>query len=166
MLTLPYSAETVKIESAMGALQPYRLSTTAVEAVERHTAAISRLVRTHSQVLTNACEAAGMSATLAKLCGGLLASVIEDLIAISRLPRTDFERTKRKQRVLDAAEEPAVHALRLAMAASPTNGRAAAAHWDTICEGYEVGKLAWLLGMDTETSWGYGKRIRKRERDE
>lgn len=99
---------------------------------------------------------------LAELCGGLLASVVDDLVQISRLKRTDFERTKRKQRVLATAEEPAISALRVAMAASPINGRAAVAHWDAICEKWEVGKLAWLLGMDTETAYKYGKKIEKR----
>jgi hypothetical protein len=95
---------------------------------------------------------------LAELCGGLLASVVDDLVTIGNLRRTDFERTKRKQRVLAAADEPAASALRIAIVASPVNGRAAIAHWDAVCEGYELGKLAWLLGMDTETSWGYGRR--------
>jgi hypothetical protein len=99
---------------------------------------------------------------LAELCGGLLASVVDDLVTIGRLSRSDFERTKRKQRVLAAAEEPAASALRIAMAASPINGRAAVAHWDAICEKYEVGKLAWLLGMQTETSYRYGKKVEKR----
>ncbi len=107
-----------------------------------------------------------MPLELAELCGGLLASVVEDLVAIGNLRRSDFERSKRKQRVLAAADEPAASALRLAMAASPINGRAAVAHWDAVCEGFELGKLGWLLGMDTETSHGYGRRMRNRERSE
>jgi hypothetical protein len=99
---------------------------------------------------------------LAELCGGLLASVIDDLIMIGRLARTDFERTKRKERVLAAAREPADSALRIAIAASPINGRAAVAHWDAICDKYEIGKLAWLLRMDTDTAWRYSKKIEKR----
>ncbi len=104
-----------------------------------------------------------MSLELAELCGGLLASVVEDLVEIGRLRRTDFERTKRKQRVLQAAEEPARSALRIAVAASPINGRAAVAHWDAICEPQEVGKLAWLLGLDTEMSFTYGRRYSRRQ---
>ncbi len=107
-----------------------------------------------------------MPIELARLCGGLLASVIEDLVRIGNLHRSDFERTKRKQRVLAAADEPAASALRLAIVASPVNGRAAVAHWDVVCEQSEVGKLAWLLGMDTETSSGYGRRARKQERQQ
>jgi hypothetical protein len=99
---------------------------------------------------------------LAELCAGLLASVVDDLVAIGNLRRTDFERTKRKQRVLAVTEEPACSALRIAMAASPINGRAAVAHWDAICEKWEIGKLAWLLGMDTETAYKYGKKVEKR----
>lgn len=99
---------------------------------------------------------------MAELCGGLLASVVDDLVAVSKLSKTDFERTKRKQRILAAADEPAASALRIAMAASPLNGRAAVAHWDAICEKHETGKLAWLLGMDTETAYKYGKKIEKR----
>lgn len=103
-----------------------------------------------------------MSIELAELCGGLLASVVDDLVAIGKLRRTDFERTKRKQRILAAAEEPARSALRIAVAASPVNGRAAVVHWDTICEQAEVGKLAWLVGLDTETSYAYGRRQERR----
>jgi hypothetical protein len=103
-----------------------------------------------------------MSLELAELCGGLLASVVDDLVACGKLRRTDFERTKRKQRILAAAEEPAMSALRMAIAASPINGRAAVAHWDAICEKYEVGKLAWLLGMETETAYKYSKKVENR----
>lgn len=99
---------------------------------------------------------------MAELCGGLLASVVDDLVAIGNLRRTDFERSKRKQRILASTEEPAASALRCAMAASPINGRAAVAHWDAICEQYEVGKLAWLLGVDTETAYTYGRRVEKK----
>jgi len=130
----------------------------ATEGVER----IRPLVRLQSPAVTTHCRQAGMSMEMAELCGGLLASVVDDLVTIGRLPRTDFERTKRKQRVLAAADEPAASALRLAITASPVNGRAAVAHWDAICEGYELGKLAWLLGMDTETSWRYARRLEKK----
>lgn len=99
---------------------------------------------------------------LAELCGGLLASLVDDLIAASALPRTDFERSKRMERILATTEEPAVSALRLAMAASPTNGRACARHWDAICDKSEVGKLAWLLGLDTDTAYKYSKKVEKR----
>lgn len=104
-----------------------------------------------------------MPIELAALCGGLLASVVDDLVCIGNMRRTDFERSKRKQRVLAAADEPAASALRLAMASSPVNGRAAVAHWDVVCEPGELGKLAWLLGVDTETSSGYGRRVRNRD---
>lgn len=103
-----------------------------------------------------------MPLDLARLCSGLLASVVDDLDAISRLPKAAFERSKRMERVLEATSEPAASALRLAMAASPVNGRACARHWDAICEKHEIGKLAWLLGMDTDTAWRYGKKIEKR----
>lgn len=136
-----------------------RLSQVAVQTASRHRERIGVLVRMQSATLTMACRQAGLSLELAELCGGLLASVIEDLVMIGKLRRSDFERTRRKQRVLAAADEPAASALRLAMAASPVNGRAAVAHWDAICEGYELGKLAWLLGVDSETSWGYGRRV-------
>jgi hypothetical protein len=139
-----------------------RLPELAVQTVARNSAAIYKLVRMKSPTLTTACRQAGLPIELAELCGGLLASVVDDLVSIGNLRRTDFERTKRKQRVLAAADEPAASALRIAIAASPVNGRAAVAHWDAICEGYELGKLAWLLGMDTETSWGYGRRMDKR----
>jgi hypothetical protein len=139
-----------------------RLPELAVQTVARNSAAIYKLVRMKSLTLTTACRQAGLPIELAELCGGLLASVVDDLVNIGDLRRTDFERTKRKQRVLAAADEPAASALRIAIAASPVNGRAVVAHWDAICEGYELGKLAWLLGMDTETSWGYGRRLEKR----
>jgi hypothetical protein len=124
---------------------------------------IRPLVRIASPTLTTACRAAGMSLELAELCGGLLASVVDDLIAIGRLRRQDFERSKRKQRVLAATEEPACSALKCAIAASPVNGRAAVAHWDAICDKHESGKLAWLLGLDTETGYVYGRRRERRE---
>ncbi len=104
-----------------------------------------------------------MPMELAELCGGLLASVVDDLVQIGRLRKTDFERSKRMERVLSVAEEPAISALRLAMAASPINGKAVARHWDAICEKHELGKLAWLLGMDTETAYKYGRKISKRD---
>jgi len=141
-----------------------RLPELAVRTTALHATRISALVRMNSPTLTTACRQAGLPIELAELCGGLLASVVDDLVAIGNLRRADFERTKRKQRVLAAADEPAASALRIAIVASPVNGRAAVAHWDAICEGYELGKLAWLLGMDTETSWGYGRRLEKRER--
>lgn len=141
-----------------------RLSQVAVQTVTRHATALQRFVRIASPTLTTACRQAGLPLELAELCGGLLASVVDDLVRIGNLRRSDFERTKRKQRVLAAADEPAASALRLAIAASPVNGRAAVAHWDAICEGFELGKLAWLLGMDTETSWGYGRRLERKER--
>ena len=146
----------------MGELALTRLPYAAVQTVDRHQDRIRLAVRIKSPTLTTACRQAGLPIELAEICGGLLAGVVDDLVAIGRLPRSDFERTKRKQRVLAAADEPAASALRLAIAASPVNGRAAVAHWDAICEGFELGKLAWLLGMDTETSWGYGRRMEKR----
>lgn len=105
-----------------------------------------------------------MSLELAEICGGLLASVVEDLIAVSNMRRKDFDRTKRKERIMEATDEPAASALRLAIAASPLNGRAAVAHWDMVCEPLELGKMAWLLGIDTETSRTYGRRIAKEQR--
>jgi hypothetical protein len=127
-----------------------------VEAVIQNADSIRSFVRVESDVLTAACKQAGIVAP--RLCAGVLASVIEDLIAASKLHRSDFERTKRKERVLAAAREPVFSALRLAIAASPVNGRAAVAHWDMICEHYEVGKLAYMLGMETETSKKYALR--------
>ncbi len=147
-------------------VQAKRLPYAAVQMVNQHATRIKMYVRMQSPTLTTACRQAGLPIELAELCGGLLASVIEDLVRIGNLRRSDFERTKRKQRVLAAADEPAASALRLAIAASPVNGQAAVAHWDAICEGFELGKLAWLLGMDTETSWGYGRRMRERERSD
>lgn len=136
-----------------------RLSQSAVETAFARSDIIRPLVRVQSTALTTACRQAGLPLDMAELCGGLLASVVDDLIAVSTLPRTDFERSKRKERILAAAEEPARSALRIAIAASPINGRAAVAHWDAICERYEVGKLAWLLVMDTENARHYGKKM-------
>lgn len=144
------------------AIRPSRLSQIAVETANDNVERIRPYVRVGSDSLTTACRQHGLPIELAELCGGLLASLIEDLIRIGNLRRTDFERTKRKTRVLAVCEEPAASALRLAMAASPINGLAAVAHWDAICEGYELGKLGWLLNVDTETSWGYGRRMEKR----
>lgn len=122
---------------------------------------VTKQVRLHSDVLTNAVQSYGLPRELAEVCGGLLASMIDDLIMIGNLRHTDFERTKRKQRVLSLAEEPALSGLRIAIAASPINGQAAVHHWDAICEKYERGKLAWLCGMQTDTAAMYGKRMEK-----
>jgi hypothetical protein len=99
---------------------------------------------------------------LAEVCGGLLASVVDDLVTASQLDRTDFERAKRLERVLAATQEPTLSALRIAMAASPTNGRACARHWDAICDDGERGKFAWLLGMETDNSYKYARKVEKR----
>jgi hypothetical protein len=123
---------------------------------------IRPLVRMQSATLTTACRQRGLPIELAELCGGLLASVVDDLVMVSRLPKTDFERSKRMERILEATQEPALSALRLAMAASPTNGRACARHWDAICDRGEVGKFAWLLGMQTDTAYKYAKKVEKR----
>lgn len=112
--------------------------------------------------MTTACRQAGLPIELAELCGGLLASVVDDLVAASKLPRTDFERAKRMERVLEATNEPAIFALRIAMAASPMNGRACARHWDAICEKPERGMLAWLVGLRTDSAERYGKKFEKR----
>lgn len=143
-------------------LPRHRLSQHAVETAMRHTVRIKPLVRINSPALTTACRQAGLPLELAELCGGLLASVVDDLIMISRLPKTDFERSRRMERVLSVCDEPAISALRVAMAASPINGRACARHWDAICEQREIGKLAWLLGMDTDSAYKYSKKMQKR----
>jgi hypothetical protein len=143
-----------------------RLPELAVQTVARNSAAIYKLVRMKSPTLTTACRQAGLPIELAELCGGLLASVFDDLQAIGNMKRTDIMRTKRKQRVLAAADEPAASALRIAIAASPVNGRAVVAHWDAVCEGYELGKLAWLLGLDTETAWTYARRFERKGRQD
>lgn len=146
-------------------LQSARLPQLSVETACKHADSIRPLARIASPTLTTACRQHGLPIELAELCGGLLASVVDDLDAIGRLRRTDFERTKRKQRVLAAACEPAMSALRIAIVCSPVNGRAAVAHWDAICEPYELGKFAWLLGVDSETAYGYGwRQERKNER--
>lgn len=139
-----------------------RLPQMAVETARMHAERIRLAVHAQSPTLITACRQHGLPIELAELCAGVLASVVDDLICISRLPKTDFERTKRKERILAAADEPAASALRIAIAASPINGRAAVSHWDAICEKHEIGKLAWLLGMDTDTAWRYSKKIEKR----
>lgn len=143
-------------------LPAVRIGDYALVTVTRAADSIRPLVRQTSPTLTNACIAAGFPVELAELCGGLLASVVEDLVEIGKLRRTDFERSKRKERVLQAAQEPARSALRIAIAASPINGRAAVSHWDAICDQPEQGKLAWLLGLDTEAAYNYGRRYNKR----
>jgi len=139
-----------------------RLSQVAVNTAVRHLERIRTHVRVQSDTLTTACRQSGLPLDLAEVCAGLLASVIEDLQMIGATKRSDFMRTKRKERVLACTDEPQASALRLAIGASPINGRAAAAHWDAICEQWEIGKFAWLLGMDTETAYGYGRRLERR----
>ena len=146
----------------MSNLPAIRLSQYALEQVSANQAAIRSYARVNSLTLIEACKRRGLSLYHAELCAGVLASVIEDLVMIGRLQRNDFERTKRKQRVLAAAQEPIASALRIAAAASPVNGRAAIEHWDVICEKHEIGKLAWLLGMQTDTAHKYSKKVEKR----
>ena len=122
---------------------------------------IRKLVRMKSDTLTTQCRQAGLPIELAELCGGLLASVVDDLVAASKLRRSDFERAKRLERVVAATNEPAVFALRIAMAASPTNGRAVLRHWDQLCEHEERGMLAWLVGMRTDAAEKYSRRNAK-----
>lgn len=143
-------------------LPTVRLSQFLLETAYREQSRISKLVRVPSATLTLQCRQAGLPVELAELCGGLLASVVDDLTMASKLPKSDFERAKRMERVMAATEAPASSALKLAIAASPTNGRACARHWDMICEKPERGKMAWLLGMQTDTAYAYGKRMEKR----
>lgn len=141
-----------------------RLPQTAMETVNLHADRIRPLIRISSPALTTACRQSGMPLELAEICAGILASVFDDLAEIGKLAKSDMMRSKRLERVLAATEEPAVSALRCAMAASPTNGRACVRHWDAICEPREIGKLAWLLGMDTETAYGYGKKMHRMQK--
>jgi len=147
----------------MTTLPAIRLSQYAVETVHARTDEIRPLVRLSSAALTTACRQRGLPLELSELCAGLLASVVDDLITIPTLARTDFERTKRMVRITKAAQEPALFALRIAIAASPINGEAAVRHWDVVCEPSERGRLAWLVGLDTEAGYHYGKRIEKRQ---
>ncbi len=146
----------------MGQSVSIRLPQYAVETACAEQRRIAAHVRIASPTLTTACRQAGLPLELAELCGGLLASVVDDFVQASVLPRNDFERSKRLERILACTEEPVVSALRCAMAASPVNGRACARHWDAICEQREVGRFAWLLGMDTDSAYRYGKRQEKR----
>jgi len=142
---------------------PARLPQTAVETAVRMQERIKTLVRVQSPAMTLACRQAGLPLELAEMCGGLLASVVDDLVTASNLRRTDFERTKRLERVIAACHEPAASALKVACAASPINGRAAIAHWDKVCESHDIGKMAWLLGMqDSVTGERYGRRMGQR----
>ncbi len=143
-------------------LPTVRLPQMAMETVNRHVDRIRMFVRIDSTALTTACRQAGMPIELAETCAGVLASVADDLITIGRLARSDFERSKRMERVLAATEEPIRSALQLAMAASPINGRACARHWDAICDKPELGKFAWLLGLQTDTAYKYSKKVEKR----
>lgn len=143
-------------------LPAVRLPQTCMERTVKEAERIAVHVRMQSPVLTLACRQAGMPQQIAELCSGLLASVVDDLIRIGQLRKADFERSKRMERVLAVVDEPYVSALRLAMAASPVNGRACVRHWDAVCEKHELGKLAWLLGVDTETAYRYGRKMEKR----
>ncbi len=143
-------------------LPAIRLSQHYVTLAANHVQRIRPLVRLQSAVLTTACRQAGLPIELAELCGGLLASVADDLHAASELPRSSLERSKRLERVLAACEEPNASALRIAIAASPTNGRACVRHWDAICDKHERGRVAWLLGVDTDAAYAYGKKVGKR----
>lgn len=139
-----------------------RISSYGVAKVNEGLERIRPLCRVSSPLLVTACRQVGLPIDVALVAAGLLASVVDDLITVSKLPKHDFERSKRLERILAATEEPAASALRLAMAASPTNGRAAARHWDAICDKGERGKLAWLLGMQTDAAYNYSKKVLKR----
>ena len=139
-----------------------RLPQWSVNQAVAYKAQIRPLARVESLTLTTACRQAGLPLDLAELCAGLLASVFEDLMTVGRLPRTDIERSKRMERILSACQEPASHALKLAIACSPINGKAAVRHWDAVCEKSEIGKMAWLLGMQTDNAYRYSKKVEKR----
>lgn len=124
---------------------------------------ISKQVRVRSDTLTTACRQRGLPMELAEVCAGLLATVCDDLIAVGSMSPKDFERSKRLERILAACDEPAASALRLAVAASPVNGRAAVRHWDAVCDKPEVGLMAWCIGLDTDTARMYGRRRQKLE---
>jgi len=124
---------------------------------------IRQLVRVHSETLTTACRQRGLPIELATVCAGLLATVVDDLVTVGQLGPKDFERSKRMERVLAACEEPAASALRLAIAASPVNGRAAVRHWDAICDRPEIGLMAWCVGLDTDNARAYGRRRQRLE---
>ncbi len=146
----------------MGQSITVRLPQYAVETAANNAIRIRTLVRMESPVLTLSCRQAGLPIELAELCAGLLASVIDDLMTASELPRNNIERTKRLVRVIAAAQEPALSALRCAIAASPINGETAVRHWDAICDPGDAGRFAWLVGMQTDNAHRYGKRIEKR----
>lgn len=143
-------------------LPAIRLSQHSVARTVAEAERIRPLVRVQSVTLTTACRQAGLPIDLAELCGGLLASVVDDMVAIGQLGHCDFERSKRMERVLAATDEPALFALRCAIAASPINGRAAVRHWDAICDKHERGRFAWLLNMDTDNAHAYGKKMEQR----
>lgn len=155
------SQETTVLNMLSNSALTTRLPQYAVGQTATHAERISKLVRITSPALTLACRQAGLPLELAELCGGLLASVVDDLVTIGQLKKSDFERSKRFERVLAATDEPAAFALRIAMAASPVNGRACARHWDAICDKGERGMLAWRLGLDTDNARRYGKKIQK-----
>lgn len=142
--------------------QIVRLPQYSVGQVADHIERIRPLVRMNSLALTTVCRQAGLPLDLAEVCGGLLASITDDLIAISALRRQHIERSKRMERVLAACTEPAASALRVAIVCSPIHGKAAVRHWDMICDKHEIGKMAWLLGMPTETAYKYSKKLEKR----
>jgi hypothetical protein len=145
----------------MNALTVTRPPQYAVEQAALHADRIRMHVRIQSPAMTTACRQAGLPLELAEMCGGLLASVVDDLVTASKLRRSDFERAKRMERVIEATQEPALFALRIAMAASPTNGRAILRHWDQLCEHEERGMLAWLVGMRTDSAQKYSQRNAK-----
>lgn len=139
-----------------------RLPQYAVEQTATHVRLIEPLVRITSPALTTACRQHGLPMALAELCGGLLASVVDDLVTASSMRPTNFERAKRLERVLAATDEPAVFALRIAVAASPMNGKACCRHWDAICDKGERGMFAWRLGLQTDTAYKYSKKLENR----
>lgn len=143
---------------AQSTLPVMRLSQHHVITTASHAVRLRKLVRVRSDALTTHCRQAGMSLELAEICAGLLASVVDDLVTASKLRRNDFERTKCLERVVAACQEPAASALRCAIAASPVNGCAAVAHWDKLCEPHDVGRVAWLLGMQSLMASRYAKR--------
>src|ERR1700760_1714954 len=151
------------MEKGIG-LPAVRLSQYSVDTAIKHLEEIRPLARLRSPTLLTDCRQRGMPMALAEVVSGLLASVVDDLVTIGRLPRSDFERSKRLERVLMAAQQPSPSALRLGIAASPVNGRAAVRHWDVICPAPETGKFAWLLNMDTEEARAYARRVSRERR--
>jgi len=110
--------------------------------------ALIEFVRGHavSPGLVAKAEAAGLPADCARLACGVLTRVIECLDQAAQLRRgSGYARAKLLETALSACRPPVSDALRVAMVACPTDGRALLRLWNEVADYPERGAMLDML---------------------